>query len=323
MLQATTWPEWRCPSHGVALAQEHYRLDCPAGHSFPRRDGIPRFVEGPGYADAFGAQWIRHRLTQLDSHSGLPVTEVRARRCLGEELWSDLAGRHVLEVGCGAGRFTEVLLGRGALVTSIDLSHAVEANRANFPDQRRHRVAQADATRLPFAPGRFDVVLCLGVVQHTRDSEQTIVRLSEQVRPGGALVLDHYRYRLSWFLSLAPLFRRRLRRLPAERGLRQTERMVDGLLPLHRRAARSPLRRRLLNRVSPVVSFYTTLPELPDELQREWALLDTHDSLTDWHKHYLTRRGLERILRRQGIVDLDVRVAGNGLEARGRRPAGE
>jgi SAM-dependent methyltransferase len=47
---------------------------------------------------------------------------------MGDELFSSLAGKHVLEAGCGAGRFTEVLLKAGAYVTSIDLSSAVEAN---------------------------------------------------------------------------------------------------------------------------------------------------------------------------------------------------
>jgi len=277
-------------------------------------------VEGATYADAFGEQWKRYRLTQLDSHSGLPVSRDRARRCLGDELWANLEGMQVLECGCGAGRFTEVLLDRGATVTSVDLSTAVEANAENFPPTERHRIAQADATRLPFEPRGFDLVFCLGVVQHTPDPERTIAALYEQARPGGWLVFDHYSYRASWFLSTAPAFRRVLRRMPAERGLRATEAIVDRLLPLHRRAARNRWARRAVNRLSPVVSFYSTMPELTDELQREWALLDTHDSLTDFHRHFRTVGQLERTLMRLGVQDVRVVPGGNGIEARGRRP---
>lgn len=81
-------------------------------------------------------------------------------RCIVEELWKTLAGKHVLEAGCGAGRFTEVLLAQGALVTSVDLSSAVESNAHNFPISVRHRVAQADILALPFSPCQFDVVFC-------------------------------------------------------------------------------------------------------------------------------------------------------------------
>ena len=69
-------------------------------------------MDGPTYADAFGLQWKQYRLTQLDSHTGSPITAERARRCLGD-IASSLGGKQVLEIGCGAGRFTEVLLGLG------------------------------------------------------------------------------------------------------------------------------------------------------------------------------------------------------------------
>ncbi len=154
----------------------------------------------------------------------------------------------MLECGCGAGRFTEILLSRGARVVSIDLSSAVEANARNFPPSPRHLIAQADIRALPFAPRSFDVVFCLGVVQHTPDPEATIAALYEHVKPGGWLVFDQYKRSAGWTLSLKPAYRLMLKRLPAQRGLRVTEAAVDALLPLHRRA-RGPLRV-LLNRIS-------------------------------------------------------------------------
>jgi 2-polyprenyl-3-methyl-5-hydroxy-6-metoxy-1,4-benzoquinol methylase len=98
----------------------------------------------------------------------------------------------VLEAGCGAGRFTEVLLKRGASVTSIDLTDAVAANQENFPQSEHHRIAQADILRLPFSPKQFDAVFCLRVIQHTPSPEAAIAALYDQVRPGGLLVIDHY-----------------------------------------------------------------------------------------------------------------------------------
>ena len=117
---------------------------------YPVLEGIPRLLPtGGNYADAFGEQWLRWRTTQLDSNSGTTITKDRLHRCLGERA-VDLLTRtdestQVLEVGCGAGRFTEILLQfPSARVTSIDLSSAVEANQTNFPQGENHQIVQAD-----------------------------------------------------------------------------------------------------------------------------------------------------------------------------------
>jgi 2-polyprenyl-3-methyl-5-hydroxy-6-metoxy-1,4-benzoquinol methylase len=317
------WPHWRCPEHRVALRSEAESLFCPAGERYPLRDGIPRFVASSSYSASFGLQWNRYRLTQLDSHAGIPITRERIRHCLGEDLYYGLHGLHVLECGCGAGRFTEILLDRGASVTSIDLSEAVDVNRENFPEADTHRIAQADVLKLPFAPRLFDVVFCLGVVQHTPNPEETIRRLYDQVRPGGALVLDHYTYNLSWYTKSAMLFREYLRRLPPDLGLRHTEKLVELFLPLHRTARHSRLGQMLLSRISPVLCYYQAYPQLSDELQREWALVDTHDYLTDWYKHFRTPRQMIGTFERMGLTDVWCTAGGNGVEIRGKRPAAD
>src|SRR5437773_2805116 len=187
-MATSVWPEWYCPVHQKPIKDKGNALVCADGESVARSNGIPRFVANAYYPDAFGAQWNKYKRTQLDSFTGCSMTRDRARRCIGEELWAQLDGKQVLECGCGAGRFTEILLAKGAHVTSIDLSDAVDANQENCPQGETHRIAQADILQLPFAAQQFDVVFCLGVIQHTPDSEQTITRLYEQVRPGGTLV---------------------------------------------------------------------------------------------------------------------------------------
>jgi SAM-dependent methyltransferase len=314
------WPKWQCPVHRKPfLIDKEDILVCSGGDSFPRIKGIPRFVTTSNYADPFGAQWKKYRLTQLDSYTGTTISRDRARRCMGEELWGELEGKHILECGCGAGRFTEILLAKRALVTSIDLSAAVEANQESFPQNRIHRIAQADLLHLPFAPRQFDVVFCLGVIQHTPDPEETIALLYEQVRPGGTLVIDHYKYSLSWYTKSAPLFRWYFRRLPPDTGMRYVECLVNALWPLHQKA-RFRGASKLLSRLSPVLSYYHAYPDLNEDLQREWALLDTHDSLTDWYKHFRTQGQIRRTLDRLGLEQVACSYGGTGIEARGKRP---
>jgi SAM-dependent methyltransferase len=318
---ARPWPPSACPNDAHPLTEQGSDLICDAGHRFPIVAGIPRFVPATTYADHFGEQWKRYRLTQLDSYTGIPISRDRLRRCFGETLWNALDGLDVLECGCGAGRFTEVLLDRGARVTSIDLSEAVEANVENFPVGPMHRVAQADIVALPFRKQQFDAVACIGVIQHTPSPELTIQRLYEHVRPGGTLIIDHYTYEVGWYTKTAPIFRAVLKRLPTDVSMRFTERMVDTLLPLHKRVSASRLRS-LVYRLSPVLTHYRTYPELNDELQRQWALLDTHDSLTDYFKHFRTRGQIRRLLERMGLEEIWCEYGGNGVEARGRRPTG-
>jgi len=320
-LSPELWPEWYCSVHAKSLLVCRDELVCPGGHSVQIIGGIPRFVPSSDYTDHFGAQWNRYRLTQLDSYTGQPISRDRIRRCLGEALWISLRGKHILECGCGAGRFTEVLLAAGAKVTSIDLSTAVEANALNCPIDCNHRIAQGDILQLPFSPEQFDAVVCLGVVQHTPKPEETIAKLYRHVAPGGALVLDHYTYQIGWYTKTSPLFRAILKRLSPQKGISATESLVDLFLPLHKHAAKmSGALRRIVHHLSPIISYYTELPELDDDLHREWALLDTHDSLTDWFKHFRTRSQIQRVLEELGAEDIWCEYGGNGVEARGRRP---
>src|SRR5215467_380886 len=175
--------QWFCPEHQSRLKVAGDSLHCDRGCRYERRNGIARFVSSENYSAAFGSQWKKYRLTQLDSHTGVSISRDRLARCLGEA-WSNLKDKQVLEAGCGAGRFTEILLEQGTLVTSVDLSEAVEANQESCPQSDRHRIAQANILSLPFQPQTFDIVLCLGVIQHTPDPERTIAALYDQVKPG-------------------------------------------------------------------------------------------------------------------------------------------
>jgi SAM-dependent methyltransferase len=120
------------------------------GETFPIVNGIPRFVSRDNYAADFGAQWNRHPKTQLDSHSGITLTEDRLARCMRGEL-SEVAGKRVLEFGCGAGRFTDVLLKPCADLDAFYYSAAVEANALNHGSSAL-ALAQADIRSMPFPP---------------------------------------------------------------------------------------------------------------------------------------------------------------------------
>src|SRR5688572_33426799 len=154
-------PELRCLVHGEPIAPHGRHTDgnnvegvpalaCPSGCRVPVVRGVPRFVSSDDYAAAFGWQWTHFRKSQLDSHTGTRISRDRLTRCLGGSL-SIVRGKTVLEAGCGAGRFTEILLDAGARVFAADLSAAVEANYDNCGRTPDYFVCQADIRGLPVA----------------------------------------------------------------------------------------------------------------------------------------------------------------------------
>ncbi len=320
------FPPLVCPIDHLQLETSRGVLTCPAGHKYQTCLGIPRLLDlERNYTDAFGEQWNLYRITQLDSYTKTTISKDRLKRCLGDALWQRLEQferLEILEVGCGAGRFTEILLSLpAASVTSTDLSSAVEANQENCPQSDRHRIIQCDVNLLPFIPEQYDIVLCLGVIQHTKDPEQTITDLYKQVKPGGWLIIDHYAPSLAHYTKVTSLcLRPILKRLSPSVGVLVTEQLTRFFFPLHRAVRRFPFLHSILSRISPLLTYYHALPQLNDKLQYEWALLDTHDSLTDYYKHLRTGKQISRVLNALGAKDIWVSKGGNGIEARCRKP---
>src|SRR3569623_1863550 len=190
-----------CPVCGAELKISHAsamdgdevtegELQCTSSHLFPITKGIPRFVSKENYASNFGFQWNMFRRTQLDSYSGHPIS---GNRFWAQSGWKreELAGKRVLDVGCGAGRFVEIALEAGAQVVALDYSVAVEACREYHREKFPHslNVVQGDIYHLPFRPGQFDFVYCFGVLQHTPDVRSAILALARQHVPLLGLIM--------------------------------------------------------------------------------------------------------------------------------------
>ena len=307
-----------CPTHKLALTHVGDQLSCGKNHAFPIISGIPRFT-GEGYSGAFGFQWRIFAKTQFDSQTKTSITKKRVIDAFGPEVWDLLTGSTVLEVGCGAGRFTEVLLNKGANVCSTDISLAVDTNKANFPISSEHSVIQADVAYLPFKPDTFNIVFCLGVIQHTPNPEKTIEQLTNFVAPGGWLIIDHYGKSASWYFRSAPIARAILKRLPHERALYISRKMYFAAKPFYLKS-KNRFYRKFLNIIFPVVFFDNEIPELPSNFKDEWSILDTFDSLTDWYKHRRSVNQISRELEKLNLIDIECFAGGNGVVARARKP---
>ncbi len=101
-----------------------------------------------------------------------------------------LAGKRVLDVGCGGGILAEAMAGRGAEVTGIDLAakplrvaqlHALESGASVAYQQAG---AEDYAARLPAS---FDVVTCMEMLEHVPDPASSVAACAALARPGGWL----------------------------------------------------------------------------------------------------------------------------------------
>ena len=303
------------PPTGKKLTPQNNELISETGEKFPVVNGIPRFVPQDNYASAFGLQWKNFAKTQLDSFNGTKISQERLERCLGFPI-EQLKGKNLLEVGSGAGRFTELFVKGGAHVHTVDLSVAVEVNKENIGQADNYKIAQASVYELPFAKESFDVVICLGVIQHTPSSEKTIEALWQMVKPGGLLVIDHYIWRINYYFNPATYYRLVLKEMKPQTSKKIVDALVNFFFPLHWAFRNIAPLEWLLKRVSPLITFMKPHPELSRQEHFEWARLDTYDSLTDYYKHLRTPDQIKTELEKLGAKNIWINKGGNGVEAR-------
>jgi SAM-dependent methyltransferase len=286
-----------CPDCGAALDLEATAatgeeveagvLRCASGHAYPIVRGIPRFVRSESYAANFGFEWTLHSKTQLDTPSRRESErQLMEKTGLGP---ADVRGKLVLDVGCGMGRFSDVISRWGGRVVGIDLSSAVDAALGNLRERKNVDLAQADVFHLPFRPGTFDVIFSIGVLHHTPDTRAAFDSLPRLLKPGGTIAV--------WVYSTS---------------MREWARNADRLRPLTTR-----LPKRLLyllchvaipwyhlDRVARLRRFTQFLP-ISVNPDPEWRVLDTFDWYSPRYQWLHSEEEVRGWFERQGLVGIE------------------
>lgn len=247
------------------------------GKTIPLRNGSYRFVSSKNYVSNFGYQWKKFQKTQIDKFSGLNFSK---QRFFNVTNWdkTDLTGKNILEVGSGAGRFTQIVLDyTNANLYSIDYSEAVEANHENNGPNKRLKIFQASVFEMPFPENSFDKVFCFGVLQHTGSPKKAIESMYKVLKPGGELIVDFYPYKGFWTkINAKYILRPFLKNMKEENLLSLIKKNIDWMIKTHKLF--KGLKLSFLNRFIPVCDITGTHPlKLNEEEQKEWAVLDTFD----------------------------------------------
>lgn len=269
---------------------------------YPIVAGIPRFVPESSYASSFGFQWNQFRQEQLDSASGITQS---ANRLLSETGWDRewLAGKWILDVGCGAGRFLDAISGTGCEVVGVDLTNAVDAARENLSDRPNVHLVQASIYELPFRDGVFDGCYCIGVIQHTPDPDRSVRALPRVLKVNGRIAVTIYERKWYTMANAKYLVRPVTKRLSSRALLRALKLIMPVVFPITEVLFRLPLVGRGFRFLIPVAD-YAGDPELTLRQRYQWAILDTFDMLSPRYDQPQRDQETRRALSEAGISDI-------------------
>lgn len=283
---------------------------------FTIKDNVLDFVEGPNYADNFGNQWTRYPKLQLDSFNGTTISEDRFWRALNLTP-HDLKNKLVLDVGCGTGRFSEIAVKAGAIVIGLDYSSSAYIASENLKSYSNFQAIRGDIYNLPFKRNCFDLVFCLGVLQHTPNVERAFKCLPPIVKNQGLLVVDYYWKRFQTVFGWKYIIRIISAKLNEKTVLKILKITHPIIYPISEFLSSIPKVGKALSRLLPVKNYCNDYKQLDKKTLREWSFLDTYDNYAPKYDKPQTVKTVTKWANEVGLKNIQCEHVGH-LLIRGR-----
>ncbi len=218
----------RCPACGgetLTIGADALACSCGALYPFDRERRVCSLVaqNGDSVVKRDIRAWWGDLYRQIYAETDAPLTPESLDHALDEleDLFRSrehlaavemplaaLAGKTVLEIGCGGGGHSALFARKGASVVAVDLTPERAASagfKFSLLPACYGRAYQADAERLPFRDGSFDIVYSNGVLHHSEDTGRAIAEVHRVLRPGGWAVLMLYaRHSAAFWLNIVP-----------------------------------------------------------------------------------------------------------------------
>ena len=116
---------------------------------------------------------------------------------------ADLGGKSCIDIGCGSGIFSSLLVRRGATVTAVDLTEAgvTLAKEAAKVFGTDIDIVRMDAENMPFKSESFAFAFSWGVLHHTGDMEKAVAEMARILKSGGTgMMMVYHRRSVVYYL---------------------------------------------------------------------------------------------------------------------------
>jgi 2-polyprenyl-3-methyl-5-hydroxy-6-metoxy-1,4-benzoquinol methylase len=155
---------------------------------------------------------------QAYCRSGLIAWSHRRRFEIALEIGRELAGKRVVDYGCGDGTFLAMLMEapkRPALAVGAEVSEELLAGcRRRFSDRPGLEFVHVRETESEAQAGRYDAVICMEVLEHIVDMDPMLAKMDRLLAPGGKLIVS-----VPVEIGLPVIVKQTVRRIAGWRGI--------------------------------------------------------------------------------------------------------
>lgn len=274
-------------------------------------------IDVENYTKSFSYQWKKFPKSQIDSKNKNKLSADRFRYTGWTK--EELNGKSVLEVGSGAGRFTEILMDSSANLFTIDSSDAIYVN---FQNHKKHKnientfFIKNSVENDIFNKNSFDYIFCYGVIQHTKDPFKTLDYLIDKLNYKGKLSVDFYR---KWLIPICwnhpkYLWRPVTTRMNKEKLMKIIEFYIPIYLPI------DTLIKKIFGKLGLVIcglipipcwNYYSMIDDKKKNL--ELAILDTFDALSAKYDYPFTKKQINSYMKKYNNCQFELKYGSNGI----------
>ena len=286
-------------------------------HYFKLDDQNVIKIDLENYTESFSYQWKKFPEIQIDSKNQDKLSADRFKHTGWTK--EELDGKSVLEVGSGAGRFTEILMNSHPILFTIDSSDAIYVN---FENNKKHKninntfFIKNSVENDIFKNNAFDYIFCYGVVQHTKNIFKTLDYLIDKLNHNGVLSVDFYR---KWFIPVwwhhpKYLWRPITTRMNKETLMKIIEFYIPIYLPI------DTFIKKIFGKFGLVICGLIPIPcwnyynKVNDKKKNlELAKLDTFDALSAKYDYPVTKRQIHSYMKKYKNCEYELNYASNGI----------
>lgn len=176
--------------------QIEYGLLISKSNKYEITNGIPRFVSDDNYSENFGWQWNKWSTLQFEENNlNKPMEKHTHNMFFKITNWknSDIENKYILDLGCGSGRFSDLIVSYKGTPILVDNSNAIDVAKNNLKPKTKNAIfIQCDILNLPFKESVVDNAFSIGVLHHTPDPKKGVLEAYRVLKNNGSFALSVY-----------------------------------------------------------------------------------------------------------------------------------